>query len=159
MRDGVCSFPGCHQSRHLDAHHTTPWSQGGATDIEGLALLCRRHHVLVHEGGLRLVPALDRATPSDPRFDVLDESGRPVTARWPALLEQLALRHLPDAPDAEVRSTASASASVPASGASDDGPGPVGERSDRIAATTGGAGFRLADCVDALCRAVVERAA
>ncbi|MDN5899625.1 MAG: HNH endonuclease [Brachybacterium sp.] len=153
LRDGVCSFPGCHQSRHLDAHHTTPWSQGGATDIEGLALLCRRHHVMVHEGGLRLIPAHDRATPSDPRYEVLDDSGRPVTARWPALLERMTVRGLPVVPGAEVLSTASAS------GSSDDGPGPVGERPDRIAATTGGAGFRIADCVDALCRAVVERAA
>ncbi|WP_157975780.1 HNH endonuclease signature motif containing protein, partial [Brachybacterium sp. YJGR34] len=40
LRDASCVFPGCHRSRHLDAHHVTPWSQGGATDIEGLALLC-----------------------------------------------------------------------------------------------------------------------
>ncbi|MDN5685993.1 MAG: HNH endonuclease [Brachybacterium sp.] len=137
LRDRVCSFPGCHQSRHLDAHHTTPWSEGGATDIEGLALLCRRHHVMVHEGGLRLVPDSARATPLAPRFQVLDSAGRPVQARWPALHESVRVR--PDAP------------AVPSAGQETD-PG-------RIAATTGGAGFRLADCVDALCSSVLESAA
>ncbi|MCT2178924.1 HNH endonuclease, partial [Brachybacterium muris] len=60
LRDRTCSFPGCHQSRHLDAHHVTPWSEGGTTDIDGLALLCRRHHVIVHEGGHHLVPMKDQ---------------------------------------------------------------------------------------------------
>ncbi|MFC0672590.1 HNH endonuclease signature motif containing protein [Brachybacterium hainanense] len=50
----TCQYPGCHQSRHLDVHHLTPWSDGGLTDVEDLVLLCRRHHVMVHEGGLRL---------------------------------------------------------------------------------------------------------
>lgn len=137
LRDGVCAFPGCHQSRHLDAHHTTPWSQGGATDIDGLALLCRRHHVMVHEGGLHLVPDPSRATPLAPRFQVLDSESRPVQARWPALLESVTAR-----PAAPSRSRA----------AKDADP-------ERIAATTGGAGFRLADCVDALCSSVLEPSA
>ncbi|APX31710.1 hypothetical protein BH708_02095 [Brachybacterium sp. P6-10-X1] len=137
LRDGVCSFPGCHQSRHLDAHHTTPWSEGGATDIEGLALLCRRHHVMVHEGGLRLVPDTARATQLAPRFQVLDRAGHPVQARWPALHESVRVR-----PDSPTFPTA----------AQDADP-------ERIAATTGGAGFGLADCVEVLCRNLLEPAA
>ncbi|WP_193104451.1 HNH endonuclease signature motif containing protein [Brachybacterium sp. FME24] len=137
LRDTVCNFPGCHQSRHLDAHHTTPWSQGGATDIEGLALLCRRHHVMVHEGGLHLVPDPARFTPLQPRFQVVDEAGRLVQARWPAMLEALSVRAAPPARlEADV----------------DADP-------ERIAATTGGFGFRLADCVDVLCSNVVKSAA
>lgn len=137
LRDTVCNFPGCHQTRHLDAHHTTPWSEGGLTDIEGLALLCRRHHVMVHEGGLRLALDPARTNPLQPRFQVLDTAGKPVQARWPAMLEHLTLRDSTDTteptdPDADP---------------------------ERIAATTGGAGFRLADCVDALCRNVMDRAA
>jgi len=53
IRDGVtCQFPGCEQSRHLDAHHAVPWWAGGATDLGNLLNLCRRHHTAVHEGGM-----------------------------------------------------------------------------------------------------------
>ncbi|MDP2496936.1 MAG: DUF222 domain-containing protein [Candidatus Palauibacterales bacterium] len=52
-RDGCCRFPGC-GSRHTDAHHLTPWAEGGATALGNLALLCRRHHRRVHEDGWRL---------------------------------------------------------------------------------------------------------
>lgn len=55
IRDGaVCQFPGCEQSRHLDAHHVVPWWAGGATDLDNLVNLCRRHHTAVHEGGMSL---------------------------------------------------------------------------------------------------------
>ncbi|MFI8776958.1 DUF222 domain-containing protein [Brachybacterium paraconglomeratum] len=136
LRDGTCVFPGCHQSKHLDAHHLTPWSEGGPTDLDELALLCRRHHVMVHEGGLRLVRAVAAPGGAGPRFQVLDADGRPVQARWPAMLERLILR--PDASADSLRE--------------DRDP-------ERIAATTGGAGFRLADCVQAMCESVLARAA
>ena len=135
LRDTTCSFPGCHQAQHLDAHHVVPWSEGGPTDIDGLALLCRRHHVVVHEGGLRLIPISRSGAPPGRRFEVVDTAGRPVEARWPAMLEHLSLRSVAIATDD-----------------ADADP-------ERIAATTGGAGFRLADCVDALCRSAVELAA
>lgn len=148
LRDTTCSFPGCHQSQHLDAHHVVPWSEGGPTDIEGLALLCRRHHVMVHEGGLRLVPGsgFPTATSLGRRFAVVDATGRPVQARWPAMFEHLLFRSTIDAEDDGARdSTCSA-------------PSPAADP-ERIAATTGGEGFRLADCVDALCSSIVELAA
>jgi Domain of unknown function (DUF222)/HNH endonuclease len=37
-----------------DAHHVVPWAQGGATDLENLALLCPGHHTAVHAGSWRL---------------------------------------------------------------------------------------------------------
>lgn len=59
VRDkGICQFPGCHTTTHLDAHHIVGWSHGGATDLDNLILVCRRHHTLVHEGGLRIEAAL-----------------------------------------------------------------------------------------------------
>lgn len=54
VRDRMCQFPGCAQTRHLNAHHTTPWSQGGRTDLDKLILLCRFHHMAVHEGDIRV---------------------------------------------------------------------------------------------------------
>src|SRR4029078_4549004 len=51
-RDRHCAFPGCcRPPRRCDAHHIVTWLEGGATDLDNLVLLCRRHHVLVHEGG------------------------------------------------------------------------------------------------------------
>ena len=49
-RDQRCRFPGC-ESRRCDAHHLRHWADGGATRLDNLVLLCRRHHRAVHEEG------------------------------------------------------------------------------------------------------------
>ncbi|MDY0002867.1 MAG: DUF222 domain-containing protein, partial [Polyangia bacterium] len=50
-RDGTrCAFPGC-ECRGRDAHHVKHWIDGGQTTLENMIPLCRRHHVLCHEGG------------------------------------------------------------------------------------------------------------
>jgi hypothetical protein len=54
VRDGGCQFPGCHRRRFLEAHHVQHWSRFGPTDLENLVLVCRIHHMLVHEGGFRV---------------------------------------------------------------------------------------------------------
>ncbi|WP_210602245.1 HNH endonuclease signature motif containing protein [Brevibacterium oceani] len=54
VRDVCCQFPGCRNRRRCDAHHIRPWSQGGATDMDNLILLCRRHHTVVHKYQLRI---------------------------------------------------------------------------------------------------------
>jgi hypothetical protein len=48
-RDSACCFPGC-TARRCDAHHLVHWAEGGATRLDNLVLLCRRHHRAVHEG-------------------------------------------------------------------------------------------------------------
>jgi hypothetical protein len=53
-RDRGCRFPGCTQTRHVDAHHIEHWANGGETSVDNLVLLCRHHHRLVHEEGYRL---------------------------------------------------------------------------------------------------------
>ena len=52
-RDRQCRFPGC-QNRRCDAHHLEHWADGGATALDNLVLLCRRHHRAVHEEGYRI---------------------------------------------------------------------------------------------------------
>jgi uncharacterized protein DUF222/HNH endonuclease len=47
----TCIFPGCHATHWLDAHHLIHWADGGRTSLDNLALLCRHHHRLHHEGG------------------------------------------------------------------------------------------------------------
>jgi len=54
-RDKHCRFPGCQNSRFVDAHHIQHWSAGGETSLDNLLLLCGKHHRLVHEGGFRIV--------------------------------------------------------------------------------------------------------
>ena len=50
-RDRRCTYPGCSRpstwSPH--AHHRTPFSEGGATTMQNLALLCSEHHALTHQ--------------------------------------------------------------------------------------------------------------
>jgi hypothetical protein len=53
-RDRGCSFPGCHRTRYLDAHHIHHWADGGDTSLANLTLLCSHHHRLLHEGGFRI---------------------------------------------------------------------------------------------------------
>lgn len=78
VRDhGVCQFPGCHQTSHLDAHHLLPWSQGGPTDLDNLVLLCRRHHVAVHEGGIIIT-----SHHGPLRFHFALPDGDPITGTW-----------------------------------------------------------------------------
>jgi hypothetical protein len=58
-RDGGCRFPGC-LNRRVDAHHIEHWATGGETKLDNLVLLCRRHHGLVHEGGLSIALVGDK---------------------------------------------------------------------------------------------------
>lgn len=55
-RDRHCQYPGCRaRARWCDVHHLDWWEHGGPTDLCNLVLLCRRHHVAVHEGARQLV--------------------------------------------------------------------------------------------------------
>jgi hypothetical protein len=53
-RDRACTFPGCHHTRHLDAHHVQHWADSGETNLENLLVLRTAHHTLVHEGGFSI---------------------------------------------------------------------------------------------------------
>ena len=53
-RDKGCRFPGCANSRYIDAHHVEHWANGGETKPSNLVSLCRFHHHAVHEGGIRI---------------------------------------------------------------------------------------------------------
>lgn len=52
--NNCCSFPGCRNRRYLHSHHVKHWSNGGATSLDNLMLLCTKHHTLVHESGFRI---------------------------------------------------------------------------------------------------------
>lgn len=71
-RDRSCTFPGCHHTRYLDAHHVQHWADGGETNLENLLLLCTAHHTLVHEGGFTI------RRHRDGRWYFVRPDGRPV---------------------------------------------------------------------------------
>jgi hypothetical protein len=88
IRDAMCQFPGCHQTRHLDAHHRIPWAEGGATDLDNLLLLCQWHHTAVHEGGM----SIQRTPGARVQWRFVMPDGTPHRPWWDAdtLVRQLA---------------------------------------------------------------------
>ncbi len=71
VRDRHCRFPGCRvDPSRCRAHHVREWSQGGATCLSNLVLLCQRHHALVHELRWTIHPdhTLDPGHPDRWRF-------------------------------------------------------------------------------------------
>ena len=53
VRDRGCTFPGCVMPPlHCDAHHLQHWIDDGPTDLANGALLCPRHHEIVHRDRL-----------------------------------------------------------------------------------------------------------
>jgi hypothetical protein len=55
-RDGGCRFPDCDRPPSFtEAHHINEWYRdGGTTDIAEGILLCRHHHLLIHNNGWRV---------------------------------------------------------------------------------------------------------
>ena len=84
LRDRQCTFPGCTvPATWCDAHHLRHWVDGGPTDLANAALLCGRHHTIVHRDRLagrvtptgvtwdRIPGSYDRArTPTGPPGDL-----------------------------------------------------------------------------------------
>ena len=78
VRDRSCAFPGCRRPPiGCDAHHIVAWIDGGKTSLDGLVLLCRLHHTLIHHTAweVRLNPVHKR-----PEFKPPPES-RPLSQR------------------------------------------------------------------------------
>jgi hypothetical protein len=83
-RDRGCRFPGCSNTRYVDAHHVHHWAQGGETKLSNLALLCRFHHRQVHEGQVVIRTLDDGAlrflNPDGETFDsVAPDHSRPLS--------------------------------------------------------------------------------
>jgi uncharacterized protein DUF222/HNH endonuclease len=82
-----CQAPGCN-SRRTDIHHIVYWSRLGKTALENLYPLCRRHHVLVHEGGYRIV-----VSPEGLIFLRPDGTVMPASPALPAPVGEIAAQH------------------------------------------------------------------
>ena len=52
IRDGGCLWPGCDRPpEHCETHHIDHWAHGGSTDCDRGILLCRYHHLHLHNTG------------------------------------------------------------------------------------------------------------
>jgi hypothetical protein len=52
---GGCAVEGCDRPPSwTEAHHIAHWDDGGPTDIANGILLCRHHHMLIHNNGWRI---------------------------------------------------------------------------------------------------------
>jgi hypothetical protein len=50
LRDNGCTAEGCDlPPAACHAHHDTPWSHGGPTNLDDARLLCHRHHRVIHD--------------------------------------------------------------------------------------------------------------
>ncbi|WP_375385650.1 DUF222 domain-containing protein [uncultured Microbacterium sp.] len=54
-RDGGCMWPECTRPvSYCEAHHIDPYADGGRTDIDRGILLCRHHHMTLHNHGWKI---------------------------------------------------------------------------------------------------------
>lgn len=63
VRDSGCRFPGCCETRYVDAHHVQHWMNGGETSLDNLVTLCRYHHRELHRGSFQVMvaPKVDKS--------------------------------------------------------------------------------------------------
>jgi hypothetical protein len=90
VRDGHrCRFPGCTTTRNLEAHHIRWWRHHGPTDLDNLVLICRRHHVLIHDHGYRITHDGSTLAFHRPDLTRIPEAGPPTSGT----VDDLMARH------------------------------------------------------------------
>ena len=79
-RDQRCRAQTCDRPADwCDAHHLPHWIDGGPTTLPNLTLLCRPHHIMVHEPGWQL------RRPGDGRWGLAAQPPKLVPAHaWSA---------------------------------------------------------------------------
>lgn len=99
-RDGGCIWPGCDRPPSwCEAHHIVEWSRNGRTDIADGVLLCKHHHLLVHNNGWQVIRRGSQYAIVPPASIDPTRTPRMITTKSPAMrrLQSQERRH-PDAP-------------------------------------------------------------
>jgi len=97
IRDGGCIFPDCDRPPSwCEAHHIDPWDEGGRTDTADGVLLCRHHHMLIHNNHWRILREggdywLRPPRTRDPEQALIRlQSKNPLAVRWAAARQKQA---------------------------------------------------------------------
>ena len=98
---GGCEYPGCTQTRYLDAHHVVFHRHDGATALSNMVLLCGHHHRALHRGTFTITTSGDQTFTFRDRWGA--HLGSTVTAVHPGgpppdLQRLPGLDHPPDPP-------------------------------------------------------------
>jgi hypothetical protein len=82
---GGCGIPDCERPPSwTEAHHIDEWQRdGGATDVEDGILLCRHHHLMVHNNGWRVRRRGDDYLLEPPPGDTLHPHAMPLVTKNP----------------------------------------------------------------------------
>ncbi|MDE0268542.1 MAG: HNH endonuclease [Acidimicrobiaceae bacterium] len=65
LRDKGCIGCGAHPSI-CQAHHTTPWAQGGTTNLDNLTLVCYQCHHKIHDNNWQIILKNNKPTLQPP---------------------------------------------------------------------------------------------
>ncbi len=88
VRDGGCIFPGCTKPpAGCEVHHITQWRNGGRTDARDGVLLCRHHHMLLHNNHWQILRDRDQYWLKPPRSEDLQQHLRPLSTKSPLMRE------------------------------------------------------------------------
>ncbi len=82
VRDGGCRFPGCDRSPlWCEAHHINEWHRDrGSTNLADGVLLCRHHHMLIHNNHWQIIR--DEGREVEQLMGQTDGSGQPAVIYW-----------------------------------------------------------------------------
>jgi hypothetical protein len=80
--EGICFFPGCDRTDHLQPHHVQHWTRKGPTNLKNLKMGCPSHHTLMHEGRWSMI---------------VGDDGEPIVFR------PSGRRYIPDLPGTELK--------------------------------------------------------
>ena len=88
-RDGGCLWPGCDRPPSWsEAHHIDQWHRDrGRTDIADGVLLCRHHHMLLHNNHWQIVRDGGRYCLKPPRSEDPAQTLRPLRSKSPFMQE------------------------------------------------------------------------
>lgn len=88
IRDGGCIFPNCTKPPSAcEVHHITPWHNGGRTDVADGVLLCRHHHMLLHNNHWQIIRDRDKYWLKPPATEDPQQRLRPLSSKSPLLRE------------------------------------------------------------------------
>ena len=90
VREEGCRFGPCERPPSMtEAHHIVPWSEGGRTDLDNGILLCKFHHLLIHNNGWRIERLGEQVFVVPPASLDPAQQPRPMPSKSAAMIEFL----------------------------------------------------------------------